>query len=808
MDFIRFPFKTTNQTKIKESFRKHIISKYGGEEAFQAVEKAFETINELRDKLNFDQVSINNIVECENLERTIYKYLKYAQQLQKKFKFESWQQDRVNIEFQWTDSYRQKEIITKTSNLRVEMCSILYNLAVLLYYIGIAYMSNGSSDGRKNAIKKYRYALWAIMELKRNLPSIIKDLKKPHLDFTVQNISTFENILYGLCYICLFFNLEQNENQIGIQHIASLAGEANKHFQLALKITNEVFNDQNTSFSKNFLLEQKKFLYSNTVYYFGMTALKMAKHHEKKLETEQSVPHMGIAIAYLEKARGILQLAMKNLDNISQSKRDSINKLSQTIEQMYQEFVQKNQQIYRHQIINEQQLPMTQLQQNIRIVFAMPPDLEVEQPDEAQFRNLLSPDIIQLLKEVKKIAERNKNEVCNNLKALKEFRIKSYLSNFVNGYLEMLQQSSHYQQKNGMNMNQMRMSRNLPQTIQQKLEAIQKKKGEEEILRLITVLDDNSTNAQIYINECLEKLKKEEIEDESNRNKHKQLWEIVPSTQANHSYIMKIKELQGNLREGEAIDKQSKQQYQDLQFYFNMIRLGKDYIVTLIPQAQDQQFAREFTTQIENINQLDESVRNIISQVEMETDSNKDYLAKIDIQLLLSQASQQRLNRDKTIEFICSQSTQIYITLNQIINQASLMVEEICKIAQFLNSKKMANEAQDSIKEIEKINNGLGRIMELQSDLEQGIEFYKLLFAAITDIDSEIEDYLTSRLQLKENQLYVIDVKEKNENNDGYVTDQPFFGDGGFPIGQSKYIPVNNQQQSFVNQSSEIDHTW
>lgn len=36
-------------------------------------------------------------------------------------------------------------------------------------------------------------------------------------------------------------------------------------------------------------------------------------------------------------------------------------------------------------------------------------------------------------------------------------------------------------------------------------------------MRLITVLDDNSTTAQVYINECLDKLKKEELDDENSR---------------------------------------------------------------------------------------------------------------------------------------------------------------------------------------------------------------------------------------------------------------------------------------------------
>lgn len=140
MEVIHYPFKTTSQTKINESFRKHIISKYGGVELFQAFEKAFKLINELREQLNFSSVNTSNIQQCENMESTIYKYLKYAMQLQKKFKFESWQPDRVNINFDWSDSFRQKEVITKTSNLRVEMCAILYNLVVLLYYTGNEYM--------------------------------------------------------------------------------------------------------------------------------------------------------------------------------------------------------------------------------------------------------------------------------------------------------------------------------------------------------------------------------------------------------------------------------------------------------------------------------------------------------------------------------------------------------------------------------------------------------------------------------------------------------------------------------------------
>lgn len=164
MEVIHYPFKTTSLTKINESFRKHIISKYGCVEVFQAFEKAFKLINELREQLNFSSINTANIQQCESIESTIYKYLKYAQQLQKKFKFESWQPDRVNITFDWSDSFRPKEVITKTSNLKVEMCAMLYNLVVLLYYIGNEYFRQNSQESRKNALKKFRQFLMNIIE--------------------------------------------------------------------------------------------------------------------------------------------------------------------------------------------------------------------------------------------------------------------------------------------------------------------------------------------------------------------------------------------------------------------------------------------------------------------------------------------------------------------------------------------------------------------------------------------------------------------------------------------------------------------
>lgn len=101
------------------------------------------------------------------------------------------------------------------------------------------------------------------------------------------------------------------------------------------------------------------------------------------------------------------------------------------------------------------------------------------------------------------------------------------------------------------------------------------------------------------------------------------------------------------------------------------------------------------------------------------------------------------------------------------------MVEQICAFGAQLNSKNMNLVAHESIKvihslrrdistnrrittalpppplsqKIEQVNHGLGQIIEVQHELELGLEFYKVLFNAITDLDFEINDYLTSRIK-------------------------------------------------------------
>lgn len=68
-------------------------------------------------------------------------------------------------------------------------------------------MSRNQVDDRKEAIKKFRYGIWALTEFKSYISSVAPEAKNTHTDFSLENISVLENMMYGFVYASLYENL-------------------------------------------------------------------------------------------------------------------------------------------------------------------------------------------------------------------------------------------------------------------------------------------------------------------------------------------------------------------------------------------------------------------------------------------------------------------------------------------------------------------------------------------------------------------------------------------------------------------------
>lgn len=81
--------------------------------------------------------------------------------------------------------------------MKYEICCCLYNLAVTYYSWGSNLMRNNTVEDKKEAIKKFRYGIWSLGELKNNITSVVPEVKNTHTDFSLENVSILENIMYG-----------------------------------------------------------------------------------------------------------------------------------------------------------------------------------------------------------------------------------------------------------------------------------------------------------------------------------------------------------------------------------------------------------------------------------------------------------------------------------------------------------------------------------------------------------------------------------------------------------------------------------
>lgn len=145
-------------------------------------------------------------------------------------------------------------------------------------------MVKQTPEDYKFAIQKLRWGLWAVSELRNNLAYLPQEVQNMHFDMHPRNLDVIENTMFGLVYVALFSNLVSQENQIGVDLIASLAGEAGKYFTTALTAVNQILTEPKSPFPKDLFQRLKALVFYNVVHSLCQAAIKMARFHQNLIE--------------------------------------------------------------------------------------------------------------------------------------------------------------------------------------------------------------------------------------------------------------------------------------------------------------------------------------------------------------------------------------------------------------------------------------------------------------------------------------------------------------------------------------------
>jgi len=127
--------------------------------------------------------------------------------------------------------------LTKTS--KIQLSSMKFEIISHLYNFAIAELIIGSSlISMPIALRRFRFGIWAIKEIKTILPSInfhAMQKNQNMTDLTLQNLSVLESVFLGLSYFSLFEIHEKNEITLGFNNIAAIIFAASKKLCLMLK---------------------------------------------------------------------------------------------------------------------------------------------------------------------------------------------------------------------------------------------------------------------------------------------------------------------------------------------------------------------------------------------------------------------------------------------------------------------------------------------------------------------------------------------------------------------------------------------
>ena len=397
-----FPLKLSAPIDYLGTFSSHIKIYYGGEAYLLHVKSTFEKIQKLRNELDFTKY--NKLIStdyrvCDELEGKLIEYLSFALLLDRRFKFETFHPNYVELPISWCDSFIDKNII-KINNYKLEIACSLYNLAVNEFHSGWSYSLNSTDEEKKRAVAKLRVGVWAIKELKQLLPLFQKDTQIFHQDFSLVNLNCLENTMMGLAYLALFDIHQKNEKTLGLLNVTSIIAEASNHFKLAQNI---LLQDKTLQMPQNIALKIRVLLFYYASYCEALTCLKMSRYHEDLQEEKPLDGHMGYSLSYVNKGALVIKAAAqrgKEFEFLPSFLKDRLNSQTKELSQKLDELKQKNDYVYKHRTFGPDELPGAQeIPSRLKISGVPPSLLQQGNPDEKYFEGFISEELKQELKE-------------------------------------------------------------------------------------------------------------------------------------------------------------------------------------------------------------------------------------------------------------------------------------------------------------------------------------------------------------------------------------------------------------------------
>ena len=512
--------KTSKEINIKSSLLDYFSINCGQQNITESVQSFLSDLNNTRNDICENQSSPESINDLNNMLQKTTKYLNQLVGIKNKMIF---QKNNNDLEFAWDDTLTGNSFTS--NNINFEYYNILFNLAVIYFYLGYkkSNMEFIDKNLRKEAIKDYKHSLYLFNIIKEEAINNINQNEFPldlHPMYCEYNITLC--IIYGQIEIVKIAE-ETNPNEFTLR--GKLLMGISENFNKAYNMSNDgpLKEGENECF-RNYLLN-RSFFYKSLVY------KKNSENNMKKFDSTglgygEALVYQQLSLKELTECQKTIYSCGGLVDN------NNFNNMLESEKQLEAKMADLNHRIY-HQYTPEPD--KIKLETKVLMVPLAIDNLYIKE-NEPKFRDdktiycedldLLTPT------EMKQMLDKYRYQMTNYMQ---QYLSKYESESSIKEYIEKLNLPSKLTFKPA---NLDNPDSQMSSDILEKISQLEKSGGINFMAKNIMTKSNELMN---NLNGILSEIKKEEDEDNYYRQNLGDKWTIAPSSSFNMNYIDSIR---------------------------------------------------------------------------------------------------------------------------------------------------------------------------------------------------------------------------------------------------------------------------
>ena len=190
-------------------------------------------------------------------------------------------------------------------------------------------------------------------------------------------------------------------------------------------------------------------------------------------------------------------------------------------------------------------------------------------------------------------------------------------------------------------------------------------------------------------------------------------------------------------------------------------------ILKMLPAGGDNDFVEKNKENLKKLKDYNQYVNNIIESMRENVVNVRAFMSGANFSNDIIYAKEKKLTLQQGIEQALKPVAEIINDFNSKLNDVQEKIKLILEEASKLNASKKADPSGNN-KFLDELSSSTNRIMEVFSEVDQGLKFYQNLSLLLIDLDKRTSDFVMAREMEKQNLIQILSNAPAGNNQGGY----------------------------------------